>query len=107
MIKCLRKLFIVVLLVTSFCRLSADVSLKGDWNTIWQNVNTIELNLQQLQTDNQKLQELLDTQALYLAKQSIQLQNYENSLKRWKMITIGSTVFALTMGAMYLIERNK
>lgn len=111
---CLRKLLIVLLLLScSFCW--SEVSFRRvDWNAIENNVNNIEFNLKQLQTENETLKTQFNEQVLFSANQSIQLQNSENKLKqsekatkRWKISFTAVSVVALVEAVTIIIIATK
>lgn len=119
--KCLRKLFIIVLLFTLLDQLFADPCFTVDWSSIEHNLNTIELNLKELQTNNSYLQlqltdagNLLSEQKNYLAAQSIQLENLESSLKKserttriWKYSFLTVTTICIVETAILVAQRAK
>lgn len=92
-----------------------------DWTAIENNVTSIELNLNQLETDNQKLQlqltnalSSLTEQQIYSANQALQLNNLNNSLQKQEKYTkIWKTSFFVSVGVivsetvMLIIEKRK
>lgn len=107
----LRKLFIIVLLFTLCFRLSAEPCFKVDWDKLDNNLNTIELNFQQLKTENSNLQILLTNagnqlseQIKYSANQQIQYKILEDNYKRLEKITKIWKVCFLTATTVCVIE---
>lgn len=119
--KYLRKFFIVVLLLTSLFQLSAEPSFHVDWDKLDNNLNTIELNLNQLQIDNQNLQtqlinagNQLSEQIKYSANQQIQYKiledNYEKLEKTtriWKVCFLTATTVCVVETVILIIGRTK
>lgn len=79
-----------------------------DWTAIENNVTSIELNLNQLETDNQKLQlrltsalNSLTEQQNYSANQALQLANLNNSFQKQERYTkIWKTSFFISVGVI-------
>ena len=84
----------LVLLLSLCCVLcvqsySSDLVFKPqDWSQVWQSVDNIEKNLNQLKIENQRLETLYQEQVQYSTAQEMKLQTYEQNLKLWKRITI-------------------
>ena len=98
----------MVLLLLAFLLPSHSEGFKpADWNAVWNDVSNIELNLNLLKTENQKLENAYQEQTLFSAKQAIQLKDLEKSSKQWKTATIVFGTCFTTMTVLYLIERNK
>lgn len=76
------KRYSIALLLLLFSVSAFSVTFKQNvWDSIETDVNTIEFNLTQLQTENNNLQTLLEEQQTYSAAQQIQLETYEKNLR--------------------------
>ena len=83
----------MLLFILSF-QLSAEPFFHPDWQALDRNLNTIELNLTQLKTENNSLQiklmnvsEMLQEQTKYSANQQIQYQILENNYQKLERTT--------------------
>ena len=111
---CIRKLLTILLLLVSFSASSEIAFKKIEWESIDNNLNTIELNLKQLQTENNSLQlqltnvsTMLQEQVKYSANQSLQLENLESKYKQLEKTTklwkIGCCSFMTTTAIATII----
>lgn len=91
---CLRKLFISVFLFTLYFQLSADPSFHVNWDTIEENLTTIELNWKELETNNAYLIQqltnvstMLQEEQKYSAQLQLQSEDLKNRLKKQELYT--------------------
>lgn len=108
-------LFMALLQLSSLCWSQELVFNLIDWAAIENNVNSIELNLNELKINNEDLQkqlqiameELLE-QEKYSANQQLQYQTLENSYNSLKKTTniwkIGCGVLSAALVAMIITE---
>ena len=103
-----RALCFMFLLLSFHFSLSSQAFKPVDFNPIYNNLNTIELNFQQLMIDNQTLQKLLEEQEKFSAQQQIQLQSYESRYKKLKIVTIScGSIAVLSTGILLILMARK
>lgn len=104
-------LFMAVLLLSHFV-FAQDIAFKHiDWEKLDVNLTQLEMNLNLLKTDNQRLQNLLTEQETYSANQSIRYQNLEikyqkleKYTKKWRTTSLALIVIVVAETAMLILR---